>query len=366
MKLKRVKHHVLRDFSGEDLRLDDLGGNRRQVLRDNLVAFTSLLHHPGDGQLYCGITAFNNDIMVRFDPDAKRFESLHYEEIAEPFEVKVHRSLELHPDGTIYGASACLYKTNERLGAPGGSLFKLAPGADRCEKMGIPTEHDYIQTISLDSGRGLIYGQSYPVFKFFVYHLSDGAVDNYDYLGSITHISAIDDDGGFWGTWGQNEHHLFRYHPDTRKFDWYHHGLPNARAESNMMYAGAGPVDVMFNGGDGYLYVGTTGGSLCRLDPKTAEVEYLGRPAATTRLPALDVWHDALLIGAVGDDAGGQVFAYDRATRAFHPLGRIIDSETGVKLYRVHDLALIGDTVYVAETDVPNRSGYLWECEIER
>jgi len=30
------------------------------------------------------------------------------------------------------------------------------------------------------------------------------------------------------------------------------------------------------------------------------------------------------------------------------------------------DLRLVGDNVvYVAETDVPNRSGYLWECEIE-
>lgn len=366
MKVSRVRHYILRDFRGQDLNVDELGGmSRSQRLRDHLVAFTSLLFHPGDGKLYCGITAFNNDILHRFDPQTKQFESLHYEAVAEPYEVKIHRSLELAPDGTIYGASACLYKVNERLQAPGGALFRLRPGDGRPEKFAVPVEHDYIQTISLDSQRGLIYGQTYPVFQFFVYHLQTGEVENYGYIGSITHISAIDDDGCFWGTWDQSSHRLFKYDPDKRQFHWFNHGLPNARAESNMMYAGAGPVDMMLNGGDGYLYVGTTGGSLCRINPTNAEVEYLGRPAPTTRLPALSVWKDSLLLGAVGDDEGGLVFAYDRKTRGFHPLGRIIDSETGLKLYRVHDMAVVGNSVYIAETDVPNRSGYLWECEIE-
>ena len=41
-------------------------------------------------------------------------------------------------------------------------------------------------------------------------------------------------------------------------------------------------------------------------------------------------------------------------------------AEDGLTLYRPHDLAISGDnTIYVAETDVPERSGYLWECEVE-
>ena len=133
-----------------------------------------------------------------------------------------------------------------------------------------------------------------------------------------------------------------------------------------MMYPGAGPVDCMINGGDGYLYIGTTGGSLCRLDPETAEVTYLGKPAPTTRLPGLIVWHDSLLLGCCGDNEGSCVFAYDRETNAFHYLGPIRDSETGLLLFRVHDLRLVSQNLaYVAETDVPTRSGYLWECELE-
>lgn len=133
------------------------------------------------------------------------------------------------------------------------------------------------------------------------------------------------------------------------------------------MYPGAGPVDSMINGHDGYLYVGTTGGSLCRLDPQTAEIEYLGHPSPTRRLPGLMVWNEDLLLGVGGDREKGFVFTYDRRTGAFDRLGSIIDTESGLPLYRVHDVCRGRDpyTVYVAETDVPTRSGYLWECRID-
>ena len=100
--------------------------------------------------------------------------------------------------------------------------------------------------------------------------------------------------------------------------------------------------------------------------PRQRKCGIWGSRAATARMPGLVVWKDSLLLGAAGDEEGGTVFAYDRETNAFHYLGSIIDSETGLKLYRVHDMRLVGDrTAYVAETDVPTRSGYLWECELE-
>jgi len=47
-------------------------------------------------------------------------------------------------------------------------------------------------------------------------------------------------------------------------------------------------------------------------------------------------------------------------------VGPIQDSETGLKLCRVHGVRKgPGNKIYVGETDVPTRSGYLWECEIE-
>jgi len=367
MKIRNVKHYILRDYRGQ------VGSDETELKTDleterfhNHIAFVSLLYHPQEEKLYCGLTSADTDILTKFDPATKQFEKLDYTAVSEPFEVKVHRSLELAADGTVYGATSCLYGLDKRLEAPGGSLFRVRPGESVPEKLAVPVKHDYIQTISLDDQRKLIYGLTYPVFKFFVYHLETGEVEDYDYVGSITHISAIDDDGCFWSTWDSVRHFLFKYDPEVRKITFYRHGLPNARAESNMMYPGAGPVDCMINGGDGFIYVGTTGGSLCRLDPKTAEITYLGKPAPTTRMPGLVVWHDSLLLGCCGDNEGSCVFAYDRETNSFHHLGPIQDSETGLMLYRVHDLRLVGPKLaYVAETDVPKRSGYLWECELE-
>ena len=367
MKIKHVNHYVLRDYKPDIPATDDTEAPTPEDKErfDNLVAFTCLLPHP-DGKLYCGITCFNTDILYRFDLEKKTFESLGYQKTAEPFEVKIHRSLELASDGTIYGASACLYSIDRRLQAPGGSLFSISPGSRQVDKLSVPVDHDYIQTITLDETRQLIYGQTYPCFRFFVYDLKTGKTEDFGFIASITHISALDDDGCFWGTWDWVNHWLFKYDPDKKEITWFRHGLPNAQEDSNIMYPGAGPVDCMINGDDGFIYIGTCGGSLCRLDPKSAEVIYLGKPSPSRRLPGLLLWKDSLLLGCSGDEEGGNIFAYDRETNTFHQLGSIVDTETGLKLYRVHDIRLTNDNLaYIAETDVPDRSGYLWECRLE-
>jgi hypothetical protein len=363
--IERVTHHILRDVRGSNTNVDDAHGHT-QEFRDNYIAFTCLLANSTDGLLYCGVTAYNNDILHVFDPETKQFRSLGYQQVAERFEVKVHRSLELAGDGTIYGASACLHGLDKRREAPGGSLFTYTPTTGELKKLGIPVRYDYIQTISLDDRRGLIYGQTYPVLSFFVYHLAGGRTDDFGYFGSITHISAIDDDGCLWGTWDNVQHSLFKYDPTAGDVVYFMHGLPEGAQMSNIMYPGAGPVDTMLNGGDGYLYVGTTGGTLVRIDPKTAEVKYLGKPYASRRMPGLKVWRDGLLLGVVGDTDLSYLFTYERETGTFADLGPIIDSDTCLPLYRTHDLAVLDDRhIYVAETDVPSRSGYLWECEVE-
>jgi len=367
VKISNVRHYVLRDFKGK--MASDFTGSQAEREADqfhNYVAFVCLLNHPREDRMYCGLTAMDSNVLARFNTRTKQFEPLDYRPVAEPFEVKVHRSLCLAADGTVYGATSCLYSLDKRLEAPGGAIFRIKPGDSTPVKLVVPVPHDYIQTITLDDKRGLIYGQTYPVFKFFVYNINTGEVQNFDYVGSISHVSALDDSGCFWSTWDSNNHFLYKYDPATRKITYFKHGLPNARAEANMMYPGAGPVDCMINGGDGYLYVGTTGGSLCRIDPRTAEVAYLGKPAPTTRMPGLVVWRDGLLLGCCGDNEGSCVFAYDREKKSFHQMGQIRDSVDNLLMFRVHDICLAGhQTVYVAETDAPNRSSYLWECRLE-
>lgn len=360
MKIKKSKHHILSDFRG-DRRITDENflAKTNEEKRKNLVFFTSVLPGP-DGELFCGISHAANDILHRFDPESKQFSSLHYDRVAEPEEVKVHRSLQLSKDGTLWAASAGLVTPSRRLTAPGGGIIRVPRGAEQAEKVAVPVTMDYIQTITLDDERQLIHGQTYSCPRYFVYDIASGETQDFGFMGSSTHRSALDDDGGFWGTYFP-KNRLFRYDPHRREIQWFDHGLPGVFDKK------PGEVDVMLNAGDGWMYLGSSDGSLFRLDPKTADVEYLGHPCLSKRMPGLEVWKDSLLIGCTGDDGNGSLFAYDRDTGAFHLLGPVVDDETGLQLFRVHDLAVMrgGTLAYLGETDVPMRSGYLWECELE-
>ena len=364
--LENVRYHVLREFREEEGGLVD-SLDKKGMAEDrkwNYIALTCLQPSPLGDVLYCGVTNFASDILHAFDLEKKTFRSLGFAELDEPFAIKIHRSLDVGKDGTIYGATACLHDESYRREAPGGMVFRFVPGEEKIEKLVTPSPPDYIQTITLDDERKIVYGFTYPVFKFFAYHIDTGEVEDYDYIGSITHISAIDDAGRFWGTWHHRQHNLFSYDPETRHINWTRNRLPGAEKDAGRMYPGAGPVDVMINGGDGYLYIGSVGGALYRLDPETAEAEYLGKPSPSERMPGLTVWRDGLLLGVTGDEAATNAFVYDREKGSFHNLGPIV-AEDGLPIFRVHDLAVVNDTtLYIAETDVPKRSGYLWEAEI--
>ena len=371
--IKNVKHYILKDFKGKDgpatAGLDGVAAEnmfaRDPVKYKNQIAFTCLLSNPDDGLLYCGITAWTTDIMYVFDPQTKQFKSLGYDKISEKYEVKVHRSLERGSDGTLWFATACLHDLDKRREAPGGWICKIPKGTQKIEKVHVPCQYEYIQTITLDDKRGLIYGETYPIHRLFAYNINTGKVDYSEVMGSISHVSAIDDQGCYWSTWGYS-HKLYRYNPATNDVEFFQTSLPNAKKDSNIMYDGAGPMDVAINGGDGYLYVGTCGGSLCRINTKTTETEYLGHPAPTRRMPGLLNFKDGLLLGICGDEDGGTMFTYDIEKKYLKVLGPIVDSETGLYLYRTHDLRLASNgLIYLGETDVPDRSGYLWEIDVD-
>jgi hypothetical protein len=146
------------------------------------------------------------------------------------------------------------------------------------------------------------------------------------------------------------------------------------------MYAGAGPVDSFINGGDGFLYVGTEKAEFYRIDAKSGEVTFLGKPTTANRLPALRLGEDGLIYGTAGDDYNCNIFTYDRSSGAFKNLGVIKETEvavakraanpgtkdiaSGPRLYRPHDFIILASKLYVGETDNHDRSNYLWECEL--
>jgi hypothetical protein len=306
------------------------------------------------------MTHMGNRILWCFDPADQSFEDLDYPRIADEFDIKIHRSLEYdRARDVFYGVSAGLHGENRYLEAPGSAIFQLEPAARKLEPLGIPLEHEYTQTIQFDSVRRLLYGFTYHTFSFYVYDVDRRETIFHALPGSISHISAIDDDGCIWSTWGRDKHYLYKYDPTINDIVWTKKRFPEGG--DSYMYPGAGPIDCMLNGGDGYLYVALETGSLVRLDPKRVACEYLGRPSPHRRMPALIVGDDGLFYGTCGDDWNVYIYTYDRKTNSFRTLVRL--EADGVCCYRPHDIAIMGNSIFVGETDNPKRSGYLWQVE---
>ncbi|MFC1452052.1 hypothetical protein ACFLSJ_01755 [Verrucomicrobiota bacterium] len=356
-----IKGHERAKSDGHCKNMDNLTDEEFDKLDSTYYSFTSVAHHPGLGKLFCGTTNMTNDVLQSFDLETNTFESMDYRSFGERYEIKIHRSSTVGPDGNVYAATSALHNINRRPKAPGGKLFRFDPHKREYALLAVPCKYDYIQTISLDWDRQCICGMSYPVFKLFAYDLGKGEVVYEQFMGSISHIGAFDDDGGYWGTWGHS-HHLFRYDCERNEVKYFDHGFP-VRCMS-LMYAYAGPVDCMINGGDGYLYIGHESGEIYRLDPKTGEVEYLIKPLPGYRMPALAIGHDGRIYGFGGPDWHVRAFAYDRETGEYQVSGPIKETESGEQCFRAHDLVIVGKRLFLCETDVGTRGAWLWECRL--
>jgi hypothetical protein len=357
-KLRMLRHPVdrpLRTMGYRDF-TDDLDWKK------NLISFTSLLWHPERQRVLCGLTAFDCDLMYEFDPGTDTFHCLGFKELAERFEIKIHRSLQFDSNNNFYGATACLHREDQRQEGRGGRIFHYNYNSSQFEFLGIPVPQDYIQTITVDEKRNLVYGVTYPVFEFFAYDLIKKENRFRQYMGSAPHIMAIDDAGCVWSTWNTRTHNLFKYDPDENKVTYFNHSLiPDQGAD--LMYPGAGPIDMMLNGGDGFLYVGCTTGDLLRINHVDACVERLGRPTEEMRMPALEIGPDGKLYGIAGFYGRCHLFSYDRMTGKFNDFGLIGDGTD--TLYIGHDMCFADKgTIFVGETDTEQRAGYLWECRL--
>ena len=189
------------------------------------------------------------------------------------------------------------------------------------------------------------------------------------------HQPTLDRRGRLWGTWGENRAveevpgitpiRIFSYEPGPDRFHWYEHGFPKVDAGD---YGG---VDGTLPASDGHIYVGTTAGEFCRLDPESGWVEDLGKPFPYGRLAALAEGPDGVIFGAgnehySADGAGeARLFAFDPTTGSIHDLGRIFDASINDGAIKVHMLVAIGDgRLFAAENDNTLRSSNLWECHV--
>jgi hypothetical protein len=364
-----TSYHVLTDYrtdlSSRRRSLDDTfvkATERDEDLRTKRRWFTSLCWDPDSKRLYCGQTHRMGNVLHAFDPESGEFENLGFEEVAEDNDMKIHRGLWLDEEQkSLYFGMASLSDIPALLDAPGGRLVRYDIERRSFETIGIPMQGNYIQATVYDPVRRMMYAFLEPSKSFAAWSLEEGRLVRAHCVSSILHVSDVDDEGGVWGT-ASGRHVFFRYDPAENAFA-FPEGcvLPSAQKASGILYGGAGPVDCLINGGDGYMYVTTGLGELYRLDPKSGALDYIGRPLPYLRAPAVRVGGDGMLYGVGGDQGMTFIFRCDRESGRLEVLGHVA-AEDGTACFRPHDMALVGATAYVAETDSPGRSGYLWEC----
>lgn len=322
-------------------------------------SFVTVHCNHDDGLIYCGLTTLNGDIFWTYDPATQQFASLGYQQIAEEYEVKIHRSL-VQDGNVFYGATAGLHDNTKRMIAPGGKLFKYDLTTKQYEVLAVPTPHDYIQTIGMDRKRRVIYGHCHPVPHLWSYDLSTGETKNLG-LANVPEGMFCDNDGNAWGTVGK-DYRLFKYNPDDG-FTIFDFGMPQVLGRPASM------GNLMHAPDDGLIYIGTNAGVIFTLDPKSMKFEYLGKPLAASRCHGFVIGADGLIYGAGGGkgEAENSLFAYDRQSRRFYDLGLIYDPDEDIANRVAHCVTMTPDgTIFTGETDHPKRAGCLWECKIDK
>jgi outer membrane protein assembly factor BamB len=316
-----------------------------------------------DGTLYAGCTHFAGDFLLALDIKSGEIRSCGYPSIFEENEHKIHRGIWYDKaDNSIVFATSTLSQLNKLAKAPGGKFVRYFVKTGKFEILGHNEPGQYTQASVYDAKRRLLYLFSYRAQKFGVFNVDKKKITHNTYVESIPHIAALDDKGRCWSTYDHG-HKWCCFDPAKNDFVFYDTAMESSMKAANIMYPGAGPIDSMINGGDGFLYIGTGLGELYRLDPETGKSEYLGRPTAQNRMPCLCVGPDGMIYAAGGDLDVSHFVRYDRSTKAFDVLGPV-QAADGAKCYRPHDLTYHGGHFYIAETDNPRRSGFIWKVKV--
>jgi sugar lactone lactonase YvrE len=341
--------------------------------RKNWISFDALAYNPADDCVYCGVTDFSNDIFYRYHRGMDRFEGLNFPSIADPYDAKFHRSLELDDDGVFWAATALLHDVDRFEEAPGGSIVRYDTKTGKLEKVCVPLPHLYIQSLVLDKERRLLHGVTFTPEKLFTYGIETGEVIDHGPIGSGIEMAqperpVLDFRGRLWCTWGVTRAfmdstgsrpiRLLCLDPDVNTIRFYDHGIePLGRYDK-------GRVDGMLAGRDGHVYMGSSLGALYRLDPETAKVTYLGKPVPGERMAGMACRPDGTIYLACGRPSSHLV-RFSPGPDTFEILGPIRDDTIGDQAFQIHDMCIAADgTIYAGENDNFRRSGFLWECRI--
>lgn len=329
-------------------------------------SFVSFCDYKKKNKLFIGTTNIFGDILIEFDTKTKTFRSCNYSTSHwDRLESKIHKGLWLdEKEDALYFGTATLAPIAHTINSKGGQISKYKIKEEKFELIDRPTPADFYQGTMYDPARKLIYLLTGDTNGFGVYDVKAKKLIRHHPIGSIPHIGVIDDKGNVWGTCGVSKPVFFKYNPDKNEFAFPEKlVVPDGLEASNKMYPGAGPIDSAIKGNNGMLYFGTALGALLELDPITYELKYLGKPFPGHRLPGLALDSEGNVLMCGGDDGAPYVAKFDIKERSIGALGQVI-AEDGKACFRCHEIIVIDNKAYVAETDNPERTALLWEIEL--
>ena len=67
--------------------------------RNDWISFDGVVCHPGNDYVYCGITSFAAEVFKAYDRGQGEFVDLGFDQVADPYDAKFHRSMCLTSDG---------------------------------------------------------------------------------------------------------------------------------------------------------------------------------------------------------------------------------------------------------------------------
>jgi len=404
MRPQSVKAHILRDYRLEGWEKEIAGRWSYRELASNAewfkgwISFDTVAWDPYEKRLYCGLNSMDGDLLYRFNPGAGTFESMNTGQWADPFDVKIHRTLLLNPrDRCLYFATSLLHDLDQQHEAKGGKLVRFDPRTGAFQLLGVPAKHLYIQSIAADWEREIVYAFTYPAEAVYRVNLASGESKLLAYLTNATmfvqpHNAVVDKEGWLWATcaetraWdetvGREPVRLFKYHPEGDRFVWFDYGLSRKSDRKQLLADPPAPegiasalaatrhrddfgfCDSMAYDGDRTIYAGTVAGVLARIDTGSGKVEKVANVTATGRLPALAV-KDGVLYGAGGMNGHTQLIRWDTRTDRMEGYTDLSDPARNEPPARVHDLAIDDEhRIYLAENDNHRRSSYLWEVQL--
>ena len=288
---------------------------------EGATAITALVHHPGTGKIYAGMTSVCQ-ALAEIDPRTDEWRSLGEVFPRRPdndrIKDKIHNSLCIGRDGMLYFGADVNINWNGLGGEKGefdlhrwggGAIYRYDPGKEELRDLGTPVPMNGIHGLGYDERSHALWGYTIPDNHLFRFEIDSGSVEDYGRISDFaSHNVGVARNGNVYSAWRRDKTYLLKYDPRENRMIRTKTVIENPVGVAVVGNVG---VDSWMQHSNGLFYCGTASeGVLFSLDPETDQLDYIGKPAFGPRLTAMKEDEKGVIWGTSGWPVMG-VFSYD-------------------------------------------------------